>query len=186
MTPQLKQRLISVADYAKMTASGILAEHERIELIDGKIFQMSPIDPQHALIINRIAKLLFTHLDENQADISIQNPIQIPQFSQPEPDIALIKTEQNRNTEQHPQPSDVFLIIEVANTSYKVEKEIKLPLYAKAGIPEYWIVRTDKQEIETYHSPSENDYEAKELIRPEDTLTIQSLHIQLPASKVFF
>lgn len=186
MTPQLEQRLITTQEYEQMAKSGILSKEERIELINGTIIKMSPANPQHALIINNISSLLIRSLTDDIALVSIQNPVRIPDFSEPEPDVMILNPPKSKYTERHPEAEDVLLIIEVANTSYKKDKEIKLPLYAQAGIPEYWIVHTDKQEIEAYHSPTGDNYRYRELIRPEDMLTIKSLNLQLPASKIFF
>lgn len=185
MTTHLEQRLITVSEYEQMARSGILAKEERIELLNGTLIYMSPANPLHALIINNINALLIRKLTDDIALVSIQNPVRIPDLSEPEPDVTVIKPPKSNYVDRHPHPEDILLVIEVANTSLEKDKKIKLPIYAQAGIPEYWIVNIDKQEIEAYHTPAGDNYKFRELVKKDEMATIKSLNMPVDASKIF-
>ena len=171
MTISPSRRLISAEDYHRMREAGILTEEDRVELIRGEIFEMSPIGSRHAACVNRIIALFFTKIN-GKAIISSQNPISINQVSEPEPDIALLKPASDFYAHQLPTPADTLLIIEVADASLQYDREVKLPLYAGAGIPEYWIVNLPAREVEVHRSPMGDRYQFREIALPDDELTV--------------
>jgi Uma2 family endonuclease len=158
MPVQLAQRLISVKEYHKMIEAGILTPADRVELIRGQIIQMGPVGSKHAACVRKIDALFNKLLPEEQAIVSSQNPIRIPDFSEPEPDIAVLRYREDYYAEGHPGPEDILLIIEVSDATYDYDKQMKMPIYAEAGIPEYWIVNLNTNEIEAYHNPEEGKY----------------------------
>ena len=126
-------RLWTVEDYRRMTEAGILDDSEHVELVEGKIIRMSAKGTAHRSAVGRTYKLLEKRLG-NQAWISIQDPIQLNERSEPEPDVAIVQIDPLDYADHHPTPSEVYLIIEVADSSLKFDCETKGKVYAQAGI----------------------------------------------------
>ena len=149
MSAQLEPRRFNVTEYYRMAKAGVLKPDDRVELIEGEIIKMSPIGSPHAACVSRFASLLQTRRKLN-AIVSVQNPVRLDDFSEPVPDIALLRPRNDFYAARHPKPADVLLIIEVADTSLLKDRNVKVPLYARAGIPETWLVNLPKQLIEVY------------------------------------
>lgn len=167
MNPTFAKRPITVKEYRRMGETNILDEQEKIELINGEIINMSPTGSKHAAVVNKMSKLL--HTIAKNTIISVQNPIAINNLSEPEPDIAILAFKENFYADAHPGPRDVLLIIEVAESSVTFDKEVKLPLYAQAGIPETWLVDLNENRIEVHKNP-EQVYKQIEYKLPGDSL----------------
>lgn len=182
MPVQLKKRLLTVEEYHKMGEAGILQE-KGIELIRGEIIAMSPIGSKHASCVNLLNEILFEQVGR-EVIISIQNPVQLGDSSEPEPDIALLKRTEGRYFTQLPGASDVLLVIEVADTSVMFDREVKLPLYAESGIPEFWLINLEENEIEVYWQPSGNAYKFRELLRPGDILNARNMELSIAANDI--
>ncbi|MFQ6039781.1 MAG: Uma2 family endonuclease [Candidatus Poribacteria bacterium] len=170
-------RRISVAEYHKMGEMGIFKEDERVELIDGVIGEMSPKGSKHTASVMKLTNLL-PRLLHGRALVSIQDPIVIDDDTEPEPDVAVIKPRDDAYASAHPRTDDVLLLIEVADTSLEYDREVKLPRYAAAGIPEVWIVNLVENVIEVYREPFVASGMGRYRIRMEfvegDMLTSQS------------
>jgi Uma2 family endonuclease len=150
----------TVADYHRLAEVGILGEDDRVELLEGQVVVMSPIGPRHAGCVDRLTRLL-SRLVGNAAIVRVQNPVVLGQRAEPEPDLALLRPPIERYAAAHPQPADVMLVIEVADSSLDYDREVKLPLYAAAGIPEVWLVDLEGERILLYRSPGpDGDAEA--------------------------
>jgi len=145
----LQQRLITVAEYHKMIQAGILGEDERVELLYGKIIPTSPVGSQHSTCVKRLNRL-FSRSVGDRAIVSVQDPIQIPDHSEPEPDVALLRPPLSTYEARHPLPKEVLLIVEVSDSSLAKDRAVKLPLYASAGIPEVWLVDLAHSQIQVY------------------------------------
>jgi Uma2 family endonuclease len=142
-----------------MIETGILAEDDRVELIEGEILTMAPIGPRHAACVNRLVALLSGVPARERFALSVQNPISLPSAaSEPQPDIALLVPPLSRYDERHPGAQDVLLTVEVADTSAVDDRMNKLPVYARAGISEVWLVDLSNRTIERYRSPSPAGY----------------------------
>ncbi|MDX1943025.1 MAG: Uma2 family endonuclease, partial [Saprospiraceae bacterium] len=174
---------ITVEEYHKMGEVGILKE-KGLELINGEIIEMSPIGGRHVTTVNKLNKLLNIILGD-AAIISIQNPIIASNFSEPEPDIAILKYRADFYDNQIPSAKDVFLIIEISDTSIVYDKKIKLPLYAQSGVPECWLVDLTKQEIHIYWQPHGNAYKFSELVKLGETIKAQYFDLQLDTNQIF-
>jgi Uma2 family endonuclease len=157
MTVQLLKRLFTVAEYYQMAQAGILSEDDRVELIEGEIVTMSPIGSRHAGCVNRLNRH-FSQGVGNRALVSVQNPIRLNDYSEPEPDLALLRPRPDFYTQTHPEAQDVLLLIEVADTSTEYDRKVKIPLYARAGIIEVWLVLLAEQLIEVYRQPAPDGY----------------------------
>lgn len=157
MLAQIQRRLFTVDEYQQMIEAGIFGEDDRLELLGGEIVAMSPIGSRHAACVNRLNRLLVSALGES-AIVSIQNPIRLDDLSEPEPDVALLKPQDDFYTDQVPTPTDVLLLIEVADSSVDQDRAVKLPLYARVGIAEVWLVDLIDGVIDAYRTPSSEGY----------------------------
>lgn len=153
-----QKRCFSAEEYHRMGETGIFRENEPIELIKGEIFHMSPIGTEHASCVDRLNRILHLSLGESYI-VRVQNPVYISGDSEPEPDISILKFHPEFYARHHPLPGDIAMIIEVSDTSLEYDRQIKLPLYAKAGIPEAWIVNLKEGCVEIHSSPTEHGYE---------------------------
>lgn len=176
-------RTITITDYHKMIEAGILTEEERVELLAGHIVPMSPIGSKHAVCVKRLNHYL-SQIVGQRAIISVQDPIELASDSEPEPDIALITPPFDRYVEAHPQVSDVFLIIEVAESSAQKDREVKLPLYAAAGIAEMWIVDLTEQVVEVYTEPKGSRYALRRLYQTGEQIEIGFLQASVAVSDI--
>ena len=137
LTP--RRRLFTVEEYERMGTAGVFAEGDRVELLDGEIVEMSPIGPPHAGIVNRLNRMLIQRLGDRVV-VAVQNPLRIVPRSEPQPDFVVAAARDDDYQLSHPEPADVRLVIEVADSSLPVDRGIKTSIYARAGVPEYWIV----------------------------------------------
>ncbi|MFO7825555.1 MAG: Uma2 family endonuclease [Cyclobacterium sp.] len=167
MATEVVKRLINVDEYYKMAEVGILKPEDRVELIYGEIFKMSPIGSRHAAIVNYCAKVM-NQLFDGEAIVRIQNPIRIGHDNEPEPDISLLKFRPDYYTSAHPRPADVLVLIEVAGSSIKFDREVKAPLYAAHGIPECWIIDLENNQIEFLSKPQGDTYTETRVFVPGD------------------
>lgn len=154
-----------------MAEFGILSEDDRVELIEGEIVRMSPIGSRHAACVGRLNRLL-NRLVGLDAIVRVQDPIRLNGYSEPEPDVALVKPRSDFYSREHPGPGDVLLLIEVADTSVERDLEAKLPLYAQAGIPEAWLVNLPAETIEVHSRPDSGEY--RETVRVKRGETLES------------
>ena len=148
---------LTVDEYHQMGEAGIFGEDDQVELIDGELIDMAPIGTQHAYIVNLLTRF-FAKQASDERLVCVQNPIQLGDHGEPEPDVAVVA---NHNyAKRHPQPQDIFLLIEVADISLDYEREKKIPFYARFGIPEVWIVNLRERQVEVHRDPAttENRY----------------------------
>ena len=165
----VRPRRFTSDEVQAMLRAGILHEDDRLELIDGQLIRMSPIGDPHIACINRLNRLLVERTTPSIA-VSIQNPVRVDEHNEPEPDVVLTTA-----LEGGPRPEDVLLLIEVADSSLEYDQDVKLPLYAQAGIPEVWIVNLRASQIEVHRAPSGDVYRTRHLAGPEDTLSLDRL-----------
>lgn len=147
----------SVDDYYRMAEAGILRRGDRVELIEGEIIDMVPIGSRHAAAVTRIGNTLMFSVG-SEAIVAIQNPVRLSQYSEPQPDIALLRTRDDFYAAAHPGPSDVLLLVEVADSTLRFDRDIKLPLYARHGIPEVWLVDIENAQFTIYREPHAQGY----------------------------
>ena len=149
----------TVAEYYAMADAGVLSENERVELLDGDLIVMPPIGDWHAASVNLFTNTLPAQL-QGRAIVSIQNPTRLDDNSEPQPDVMLLRWRDDFYHSGHPGPGDVLLLIEVADTTVEYDRNEKLPLYARAGITEVWLVIRTGRRIESYTQPVEGQYTA--------------------------
>lgn len=157
MGTNVTRHRFTVDDYHEMGRAGILDEDDRVELIQGEIVEMSPISSTHAAIVARLTQLLVQQLPEQI--VWVQNPIQLGTQSEPEPDIAVLRSREDYYASELPHAEDVLLLVEVADSSLRRDREVKLPLYAAAGIAEVWVVDIDGRRVEICQIPTSAGYQ---------------------------
>ena len=166
MNPPALHRF-SAEDYHRLAEVGILPRKARVELIEGAIHDMSPIGPLHSGVVIRLIRL-FNLRVKGRWVVSAQGPVGLDNYSEPQPDLVLLKPAPDDYVSHHPAPDDVFLLIEVADSSLEFDRNKKLPVYARAGIPELWIVNLQESTIEVYREPHFTGYEKKTVLRAGD------------------
>lgn len=180
----LAQRLLTVDDYLKMVEAGILTEDDRVELLEGKIIEMSPAGNRHAAMVKRLTAL-FYRLLSGKVTIGVQDPVIASLYSMPEPDVVLLRYRADFYEHAHPQPSDILLIIEIADSSLDKDRRVKSRLYASAGIPEYWIVDLENNEVEVCREPTGKEYLSKQVLKPGDTIHLPAWGVEVRVSELF-
>ena len=170
MTTQPRNRAFTVGEYYRMAEADILTEEDRVELIAGQIVAMSPIGSRHAACVKRLNLLLGKMVGDSML-IGIQDPIALDAYSEPEPDLVLLRPRADFYADAHPVAADVLLAVEVADTSIDYDREVKLPLYAQAGLPEVWLIDLQKGHIEVYARSQGGAYQKRVEVTADATLT---------------
>lgn len=145
----------SVDEYHRMTTSGLLDETDRVELIEGELIDMAPIGCKHAFLVDRLAEMLGGGPRAGYM-VRVQNPILLGELNEPQPDIALVR--RNNYAERHPGPADILLVVEVSDTTLQYDREVKLSLYARHGIPEVWLFDVNAGEMTIYRDPADGQF----------------------------
>ncbi|MBA3804648.1 MAG: Uma2 family endonuclease [Acidobacteria bacterium] len=164
MSLQIARHYFTVDEFERMAGAGIFAKDARLELIEGEIVEMSPIGSRHAACVKFLSRFLNAAVGD-KALISTQDPIQLDDYSEPQPDGALLRLREDFYRQAHPAPADVLLIIEVADTTVDYDRLVKVPLYAKAGIKEVWLVNLPGEQIEIYAEPAGGAYQINKQIK---------------------
>jgi Uma2 family endonuclease len=157
-------------DYHRLAEVGILAPDARVELIEGEIHDMSPIGPFHGGVVKRLLEI-FSDQRKGRWIVSVQDAIRLDKHTEPEPDVVLLKRAPDHYVSHHPVPDDVLLLIEVADSSLDFDRGKKLPVYARAGIPEVWIVDLQESAIEVYREPHFTGFEKTAVFRSGDKVS---------------
>jgi Uma2 family endonuclease len=155
MAEPLPVHPLTVDDYHAMAEAGILGPDDRVELIDGQIIEKMTIGPRHIRIVNLLTEAAVMRAS-SVVEVSIQNPVRLSRYTEPEPDVVLLR--KDRDLTRVPHAEDVLLLVEVAEQSLRLDKRVKLPRYAAAGIPEVWIVNVPDARLECYRDPSPSGY----------------------------
>ena len=163
----LRRHRLNVDEYYRMAEAGILGPDARVELIEGEIIDKVPTGSKHAAAVRQLGQQLQQRIGST-AIVSVQNPVRLDDYSEPEPDLALLRPREDFYKSAHPGPRDVLLVIEIAESSLRYDHEIKIPLYARHGIPEVWLVDVENETLTLFREPSESGY--RQEIRP-DALT---------------
>ncbi len=167
---EMTRHRFTVAEYMRMAEVDLLGEDSRVELIWGEIVEMSPIYIAHTSTVKRLISLLTKQLGE-RIILGVQDPVQLSDDSLPQPDIAVLRPQDNFYSQRQPGPDDILLLIEVADTSLRYDRRVKSKLYGAAGITDYWIVNLPGQQIEVYREPRPNGYRTVTHYAPGETLS---------------
>jgi len=182
----LSRHRLTVEEFHRMWAVGIFKEDDRVELIEGELIDMAPIGSLHAGTVAFLAKQLERAAGDH-ALVFVQNPVFLAANSEPQPDISLLKPREDFYRIAHPNPGDVLLIIEVADTSPTCDHDIKVPLYARHGISEVWLIDLEGKRLHIFTSPSETGYlECRVLARPSMITPSLLLQCAVDVSALFW
>lgn len=174
MSVQIVRRHFSVAEYYRMAEAGVLSEDDRVELIEGEIIEMNPIGSRHAACVGRLTEL-FGRLASGRAIVWVQNPVRVNDYSEPLPDVTLLKPRADFYAQANPRPMDVLLIIEVADSTVDFDRTIKKTLYARGGISEMWIVNLPEETIEIYTQPLNDTYQEIRIAKRGESMAVKSI-----------
>jgi Uma2 family endonuclease len=171
----VRKHLTDIREWQKLGEANIFPPGSRIELIEGEILEMAPIGFNHSGHINRLVKLLTKRIPSDVIP-SVQNPLQLGDLSEPEPDFMLLKPNDDFYCSRHPNADDVLLLIEVADSSLNFDQNQKLSLYARFNIPEYWLMNLKDSWVEVYRKPHGDCYGEKTTLRVGDTVTLSHIN----------
>ncbi|MBI2170669.1 MAG: Uma2 family endonuclease [Chloroflexi bacterium] len=166
---QAQRRLFTVDEYYKMAEAGIFTEDDRVELLEGEIVQMPPIGSPHGGTVKQLIRLFTSRLGD-RAIVSAQDPVRLADNSEPQPDIAVLRPRPDFYRASHPMPEEVLLLVEVGDSTIAYDRQVKVLLYARAGIPEVWLVDLTAQRVEVYQGPSAQGYAEARLVGRDSML----------------
>jgi len=169
-----QRHAVSAQEYLRMGDAGVFAPDARLELIEGEIVEMAPIGSRHAGAV-KILNRLFSRLVGDRAIVSVQDPLIVGDRSVPQPDLALLKPRADSYSGAHPTPSDVLLVVEVADTTLTFDIGTKVPLYARHGIPEIWVVDLQERALRVFRDPSANGYRKSFTAAGEESVAAAAL-----------
>ena len=171
MPVQAPKRLFTVREFHQMAKADVFLEGDRVELLAGEIVEMTPVGSRHAACVKRLNAMLSSRLGSSMI-VSVQDPIELGEHSEPQPDLAVLRFKAHFYRDAHPGPEDVLLVVEVADTSADVDRGVKVPLYARAGIPETWVIDLTDRTIDVYGAPGHAAYAEHRRLRPDEVLTL--------------
>lgn len=176
---------LTTEDYHRMGEAGIFGDNKRIELIDGELIDMAPIGSDHGASVDGLNEV-FVLACHGRAIVRVQSAVQLSRFSEPQPDLALLRDRADRYRSGHPQPADVLLLVEVSDSSLRFDRTVKLPLYARAGIAEFWIVDLVRRVMDAYRDPAGDAYATMRTYRSGDRVALAlAPEIALALDRVF-
>jgi Uma2 family endonuclease len=179
------RRLFTTDEYHAMAESGILSEDDRVELIEGEIWQMSPIKERHFAGVTRLDYLFKGGLGVAAATVATQNPVYFDERSEPQPDVLVLRFRTDFYAERLPIPSDVFLLVEVSDTTVDYDRRVKVPFYGSHDIPEAWLVDLNRSILEVYRGPSPQGYREVLTLRRGDQISPLAFpDLQLPVDAI--
>ena len=189
MIVQAQHKKFTADQYYQMAESGILTQRDRVELIEGEIIQMAAIGKNHAVCVDRLTEL-FVLAFSSQALIRVQNPVRLSNYSEPQPDFAILRLRQDFYLDGHPQPEDVLAVVEVSDSSIDqrsaagsavrrrstadYDRGVKAPLYAGEGIQELWIIDLNVLAVEVYRLPSSQGYQQVQTFQRGESVAFQA------------
>lgn len=168
MVLEVARKRFTVAEFERMAEAGVLAQDSRLELLQGEIIEMNPIHPRHAACVLRLTRL-FGRLGDTAA-LSVQNPLVLDEHGEPQPDMLLLRPPLERYAATHPRPADVLLLVEVADTTFRYDSTVKVPLYARAGVREVWLVDLAGGRLLVYRDPAADGYRVVETLDRGDVV----------------
>ncbi len=184
MIAEVAQHRFTIREYHQMGEAGIFTEDDRIELLEGKIYAMSPVGSRHAACVSRLIRV-FTRKLADEAIVNVQNPVELNDRSESEPDLAILLPRDDFYEEQLPKSADVLLLIEVSEATLRFDREVKLPLYAQNGIAEVWIIDLKKSSVEVYREPQDGVYGQKLTLKRGQTIVPEKLpHLTIPIGEL--
>ena len=182
---QVPRHRLTVRDYHRLAEAGVLGEDDRIELLEGQLVDMAAIGPRHALAVDALTELLVMAA-VGQAVVRVQNPIVLDDTSEPQPDFTLLRRPWHGYPNEHPRPPDVYLLVEVADSSLAFDLGAKLEIYARSGIREFWVVDLTANRVLVHRNPSDGSYGSVTSVDMSGTLQVEALPgVTIPVASIF-
>lgn len=180
---EIRHHRFSIEAYERMGEEGIIAPDARVELIEGEVVDMAPIGSRHMSVVNRLTMHLTRRLfaldeDDPPAIVSVQNALRLPPASMPQPDVALLRPRGDVYAQRLPEPEDVLLLIEVADATLLFDRTVKVPLYARAGVAEVWLLDLPGRQLLRYREPAPEGYRRSETLTPGNDLAPDALPLE--------
>ncbi len=169
-----QRHAISAEEYLRMGEGGVFAPEARLELIEGEIVEMAPIGSPHAGMVNTLV-WLFSRAAGDQAVVAAQNPLIVGERSVPQPDMVLLRPRADRYSRSHPTTADVLLLVEVADTTLPFDLGTKIPLYARCGIAEAWVIDVRERVVRVFRDPSASGYRTSFTVQGDESVTALAL-----------
>ena len=165
--PAAKQ--ITIDLYQQMGEKGLLTREDRVQLIEGEILEMAPVGPRHGSVAGRLAKWFYRALGD-AAIVRLDNPVNLGKYSQPQPDLMLLKSRADDYVVSHPGPEGVLLLVEVSDSTLDFDQGRKRELYARFAIREYWVIDVNDRSIKAYSDPAKGEFRHTVEYRLQDTI----------------
>jgi len=167
----LTRRRFDVDDYHRMVTAGILEEGDRVELLDGEVVEMSPIGPPHGAVVDRLNHWLTPRV-EGRCIVRVQGAVRLGRYSEPQPDLALLRARADYYASRQPLPADVLLLIEVADSTLAKDRGFKAKLYAQAGIASYWVIDVEARSVWVHENPTPKGYDTVRNLGADEELPV--------------
>ena len=167
----LNIRTITVDEYHRMGEMGIFHPEERVELVNGQIIKMSAKGTAHESSLTRTNQLLVNLTTQVQMMVRVQSPILLNDNSEPEPDFSLVRIDRFYYADNHPTVADIYLVIEIADSSFRYDCEIKGRLYAEAGMADYWVLDVNNRQLHVFREPGNNGYQSEVILGEDATIS---------------
>ncbi|ADI13623.1 Uma2 family endonuclease [Truepera radiovictrix] len=177
----ITKRKLTVADFLAMGEAGLFAPDERVELLEGEIYTMSPPSSKHAAWVDRMMKALERACGD-RAIVRVQSPVALSEEDAPEPDVTVLVPRADFYEAELPRATDVYLVVEVSVSTLLHDRKVKLPIYARTGVPEYWLVNLEKGRLEVYREPQGDHYRVRLLLGLHEPLTLAALPTPSPVA----
>jgi Uma2 family endonuclease len=157
MTDRLPRPRVSVEEYYRMAEVGLLAPDARTELIEGEVIEMAPMGSPHAGRVSQLSHLIFPALG-NSGLMRVQLPVHLDDYSEPMPDLAVVRPRKDFYSSRHPGSADTLLIVEVSDSSLRFDRDVKVPLYSRHQVPEVWLLDLSHDRIHFFRAPRDGTY----------------------------
>lgn len=157
MTDRLPRPRVSVEEYYRMAEVGLLAPDARTELIEGEVIEVPPVESPRASVISRLQYLLFPAVG-NLAQVRVRQPIHLDDYSEPQPDLTVVRPRKDFYWSRHPGPADTLLIVEVSESTLRFDRDVKVPLYSRHQVPEVWLLDLPHDRIHFFRAPRDGTY----------------------------
>jgi len=164
-------RLLNVHEYHRMVEAGILDGDERVELLAGQIVNKAAKTPPHCAVVKRTMELLQKSLG-SLVFLSIHDAVRLDDYSEPEPDISVVIPDPLYYEDHHPIPSEIYLIIEVADTTLRTDCGIKAKIYAESGITDYWVLDVNNRQLHVFREPSQDGYQSRVILADDASISL--------------
>ncbi|MFO7285988.1 MAG: Uma2 family endonuclease [Gammaproteobacteria bacterium] len=168
-----RRHRITVDDYHRMAEVGLLAPDARVELIDGEIFEMAPIGKEHNSVVDQLTRLFVRAVGD--AIVRVQGSIRLGTTSEPQPDLVLLRPSADFYRSRFATAADALLVVEVSDTTLRYDRDVKVPLYARHGVLEVWIVDLSNERLLVFEEPEGGDYRRRDVVERPSRMSIAAL-----------